>query len=190
MSSSPHEQPLRVVLASGMDGEAVMQLLHEARQWHMQNGLDVWQAFEPVLITADIAAGRIFVARVGDTVCGAVTLTEDDLGVWGTDQQSALYVHRLVSSRKVMGRGIGAAMLDWAQDVARQRGRRACAWKPGIRTIHSAPTTKSRVFSIYGTSFSPTTARCRWTIVGPAKACTNLPCGKQATALDVCFITP
>ena len=125
MSSSELAQALRIVPASRADFDAVMQLLTAARRWHIQNGLDVWKAFDPALIAADIEAGGIFVARLGDAVCGAVTLIEHDLLVWGTDQKHALYVHRLVSSRQAVGRGIGAAILRWAQDVARQRGK-AC----------------------------------------------------------------
>jgi GNAT superfamily N-acetyltransferase len=123
MSPSEHAQPLRVVPASSGDFDTVMQLLAEARMWHMQNGLDVWKAFDPALIAADIEAGGIFVARIGDAVCGAVTLTEHDWLVWGMEQKNALYVHRLVSSRQAVGLGIGAAILRWAQDVARQRGK-------------------------------------------------------------------
>jgi len=123
MSLSELAQALRVVPATRIDFDAVMQLFAEARMWHIQNGLDVWKAFDPALVVADIEAGSIFVARLGDAVCGAVTLLEHDLRVWGTDQKRALYVHRLVSSRQAVGLGIGAAILRWAQDVARQRGK-------------------------------------------------------------------
>jgi GNAT superfamily N-acetyltransferase len=153
MSPSDHAQLLRVVPASRGDFDAVMQLLAEARMWHMQNGLDVWKAFDPALIAADIEAGGIFVARIGDAVCGAVTLTEHDWLVWGTDQKNALYVHRLVSSRQAVGLGIGAAILCWAQDVARQRGKtclRLETWDTNhkLRTLRKAgfPTHTRRIF--------------------------------------------
>jgi len=38
----------------------------------------------------------------------------------GDGSRSAFYVHRLASSRKTAGRGIGAALLRWAQGLAKE----------------------------------------------------------------------
>ncbi len=37
--------------------------------------------------------------------------------------ETALYVRRVIVSRRYVGLGLGAALLDWAGDVARRRHR-------------------------------------------------------------------
>ena len=119
----PGESPLLLVPASPADFDAVMRLLLEARAWHLRKGVDVWKEFDRSAIAADVEAGRVFVAKAGDEICGTVTLAESDALVWGADKKSAFYVHRLVSSRQAHGRGIGAAILRWTQDHARRHGK-------------------------------------------------------------------
>ena len=58
------------------DLDAVMSLLREARSWHAKQGVDAWREFDTARIAADIEAGRVYVARSGDGVCGTVTLVE------------------------------------------------------------------------------------------------------------------
>lgn len=113
---------LTIEPAGPNDLDAVMSLLHEARKWQRRRGVDEWRAFDPNRVAADIAEGRVFVARSGAAVLGTVTLLESDALVWGTDPRRAIYVHKLASSRRADGRGVGAIMLQWVQGFARRGG--------------------------------------------------------------------
>ena len=100
-----------------------MALLAEARTWQRESGVDVWRPFETSRIEQDLWAGFVFIAKTPEGVCGTVTLTDSDPLVWDEDG-SALYVHKLAASRSVRVPGVGARLLRWAEDVARQRGKR------------------------------------------------------------------
>jgi GNAT superfamily N-acetyltransferase len=115
---------LAVEAARAADLDAVMRLLNEARAWHRALGVDAWREFDRSRIAADIEAHRVFLASGQAGVCGTITLFESDTLVWGADDAQALYVHKLAVRRDVAGQGIGAAILRWAQDEARSRGRR------------------------------------------------------------------
>src|SRR5262249_23073694 len=60
MSPSELAQALHVVPATRPDFDAVMQLLAEARMLQIKKGLNVWKAFDPALIAADLEAGGIW----------------------------------------------------------------------------------------------------------------------------------
>lgn len=114
--------------AAAADLDVVMELLREARDWQRARGVDVWREFDRGQISADICAGRVYIAKERATeqgaVRGAVTLVESDPLVWGPDDGEALYVHRLVSSRQAAGRGTGAMLIRWARFVAAWRCKR------------------------------------------------------------------
>lgn len=114
---------LVVVRATRTDLSAVIQLLLDAQRWQMREGVDVWQEVDPKIVEANIASGHAFVAKVGDTVCGTVTLMDSDPLVWASDQTNAVYIHRLASSRNEIGYGIGAKILQWVKTYAKQRGK-------------------------------------------------------------------
>jgi GNAT superfamily N-acetyltransferase len=115
---------LAIAAAARADLEAVMSLLREARSWHEKQGVDAWREFDRTRIAADIAAGRVYVARTEGTVCGTVTLMDSDGLVWGEERGDELYVHKLAVARRHTGLGIGAEILRWAQRLARERGKR------------------------------------------------------------------
>lgn len=115
---------LAIVAAGRADLEVVMSLLREARRWHEAQGVDAWREFDTARIAADIEAGRVYVARTGDAVCGTVTLMETDALVWGQEEGDELYIHKLTVARRQAGLGIGTEILRWVQTSARQRGKR------------------------------------------------------------------
>jgi len=115
---------LSIAAAGRADLEAVMSLLREARRWHEKQGVDPWREFDTARIAAEIEAGRVYVARAGNAVCGTITLVETDGLVWGKERGDELYVHKLAVARDQAGRGIGAQILRWAQGLARERGKR------------------------------------------------------------------
>jgi GNAT superfamily N-acetyltransferase len=115
---------VRIALAASAELDAVLELLREARAWHEQQGVDVWREFDRARIAADVTAGCVYVARNDVGICGTVTLVDSDALVWGEERGDELYVHKLAVARAQAGRGIGAAILRWAQQLARERGKR------------------------------------------------------------------
>jgi GNAT superfamily N-acetyltransferase len=121
--------------------DAVMRLFAEARAWQRERGLDVWSVFDPAIIERDIRGGRVHLAIDAGCVCGAVTLVESDVLVWGDDDGRALYLHRLVSARGRAGAGIGALLIGWCRDETRRRSKqflRLDTWdgNPGMRAYY------------------------------------------------------
>lgn len=116
---------VKISPATKDDLGAVLRLLSDARQWHQDQGVDVWQAFDPGQIGKDISAQRVFVAKIAGSTCGTITLVESDPLVWGRDEQDdAIYIHKLAASRTMVGMAIGARLIRWARSTARRRGRK------------------------------------------------------------------
>jgi GNAT superfamily N-acetyltransferase len=132
---------VQIVQASEVDLERVMQLFADARAWHLQKGVDVWSEFDQRQIASDIRDGRVFVAKAGMAVLGAVTLVESDPLVWGPEETEAIYIHKLASSRDRAVRGVGTLLLQWVQEFARKRGKKCVrldTWNGnrGMRTYY------------------------------------------------------
>lgn len=128
---------LTIRRATGDDAAAVTALIREAITWLAERGTDQWQGERfghPDRIAASIASGTTWV--VDDTTELVATVLLDDVGdpeFWPSDDlgRSSLYVHRMVVARSHAGRGIGAALLDWAGQQAIAQGRgllRLDAW--------------------------------------------------------------
>ncbi len=72
-----------------------------------------------------IGSGQLYLALLATRgeVAGAFKLNEQDHH-WESDG-AALYVHAVAVNRKFKGQGIGRAMLDWAVNEARRRGKQS-----------------------------------------------------------------
>lgn len=77
-------------------------------------------------LRSDVAAGLHYVAEIQGEVVGTLRFQLEDPEFW-PDRPSgeAAYVHRLAVGRDYAGRGIGAALLDWA---ARQAAKLGYEW--------------------------------------------------------------
>lgn len=123
----------RMVRAEPHDLEQVLALLVQAAQWLRSQGLRQWSHYlnedmAPELAEA-IAADQVYLALAGDRPVGTISLqrapSEWDRTIWGAvASDEAVYVHRLAVHRTHAGRGVGAFMLDWAENYARQHGYR------------------------------------------------------------------
>lgn len=129
---------LTVRPATAFELRDVLAVLDEAAAWLQDIGVtEQW----PAVISQDegwvarvsrfVSEGRFFVARAGDTAVGVFHL-RDEAGLdggpsawwlWEEQAQPSLYLFTLAVRRSVAGRGVAAAMLDWAFDSAQQRGR-------------------------------------------------------------------
>lgn len=104
----------------------------EAAAWLRARGSTQWQ--EPVTgrrrarVESDVSAGHVWlVERSGGDVVATLTVDERADPEFWTDEDdpgAALYVHRMVVTRGDAGRGLGAALLDFASRRAADAGRK------------------------------------------------------------------
>jgi GNAT superfamily N-acetyltransferase len=123
-------------LRLGMPGDLdeVHGLVREAAAWlRTSKDTDQWAtpwpdpAGQRERILNDLVKGKAWLVWDGMTAAATITVDTDgplDLNeqpVWPphTSQEPALYVRRVIVSRGYVGLGLGAALLDWAADVAR-----------------------------------------------------------------------
>jgi GNAT superfamily N-acetyltransferase len=116
---------MRVERARDVDADAVLALLDEAAVWLTARDIVQWRpgALPRRVIDAGVARGEVFVVRGEGGLDAALTLAESDLEIWGPDDGSALYLHRLAVARACAGRGLGRRLLAWARSEVVTRGR-------------------------------------------------------------------
>ncbi len=117
------------------DLDEVRGLVREAAEWlRTSKDTDQWanpwpdQAGKHERIMNDLLKGKTWIVWDGATAAATITVdTEEPLDlneqpVWPAHKrhEPALYVRRVIVSRRYAGRGLGAALLDWAADVARR----------------------------------------------------------------------
>ena len=112
-------------LATPDDAEPVYKVYWDVCWWlhNVRGVVHQWEG-EPAReeIQDMVASGELYLAVLQDQVVGAFKLNEHDHH-WD-DDGVALYVHALAVNRKFKGQGVGRAMLDWAGDEARRRGKK------------------------------------------------------------------
>ncbi|MCW3036180.1 MAG: GCN5-related N-acetyltransferase [Actinobacteria bacterium] len=105
----------------------VQGILAEAATWLASKGIDQWPAagFREAGTLRRIRQGSVYLAYAAGEPVATITLdTWADPELWKGASDDAGYVHRLAVRRPWAGRGIGAALLDWAgQRVAASGGR-------------------------------------------------------------------
>jgi GNAT superfamily N-acetyltransferase len=114
---------VNVRAATPEDVETVGRLLDDASTWVGDLGFRQWPLpFPRDEIAAAIERGEVYVADVDGESVATVTLLESD-PFWGERPPDALYVHKLAVRRDHAGRGIGAALVEWAVQRAARGGR-------------------------------------------------------------------
>lgn len=121
--------PLFITPAQPSDLETVLAIYDESAQWLAAQGLPAGFFPQPDWIrqgvAADIARGDVYLGRDADgRVRGTLRLLWEDPDAWPDDRDEAGYVHGLIIRNEARGRGVGAAMLAWAERTTRERGRR------------------------------------------------------------------
>jgi GNAT superfamily N-acetyltransferase len=108
------------------------QLSEEAREWLRGKNTDQWAKPWPdsgkrdERLLHDLGDGKTWIVQDGATAAATVTISLDDPvdsadnPVWPAQRRAerALYVHRVIVRRSYAGLGLGAALLNWATDVA------------------------------------------------------------------------
>jgi ribosomal protein S18 acetylase RimI-like enzyme len=117
---------LRVVPGDVADAAALRGLRDEAAGWQAARDISQWRVGDVPLerYETQLAAGEWHVVRSpGSGVVAGLRLLWADPVPWGERPPDAAYVHHLVVSRSLAGRGVGRMLLSWAADQARTRGR-------------------------------------------------------------------
>jgi hypothetical protein len=120
-------RPMRIAPARGHDVETVLSLIEEALAWLPTKDTDQWAVPGPDKqarrnrILRGLYGAKTWIVWDGDFRSATVTIApQANRSVWsnratGCDlSESAVYVHRLITSRAYAGMGINAELIDWA----------------------------------------------------------------------------
>jgi GNAT superfamily N-acetyltransferase len=126
--------PFVLRLAVPGDLDKVVGLAREAAGWLGSKGIDQWQKPWPdpaghrERIVNDLLKGKTWLVRDGKTTVATITIDADEpldaqeRPVWpaGENRRAVLYVRRVIVSRRYARLGLGAALLDWAAEIAKR----------------------------------------------------------------------
>jgi len=123
------ERPLTVRRADRHDHDVIVGLIDAAAGWLRTKNSDQWaqpwrsEEDRRHRILHDLTAGNTWIAWGDDTPAATLTTDPAQNRVWPavSRDEPAVYVTRMVVSRAFAGRGLGAALLDWAGLRARRR---------------------------------------------------------------------
>lgn len=126
----------RIRPAAPKDMTAILGLIEEAAKWLQETkGTDQWARPWPDKDARDhrvaqgIEHGLTWMVEDSGRLAGTVTCREQGTDILWTEEElldPAVYVSRLIVSRCHAGRGIGAALIDWAG--LREARRRDAHW--------------------------------------------------------------
>jgi hypothetical protein len=108
-------------VATADQADDVLSVLDEAAAWLRRRGIAQWPArFERSWVEDAILRGETWLVDVNGTIAATVTVDWSD-AAWSDVGGSAAYIHRMAVRRQA--RGLGAAILAWAANIATQRDR-------------------------------------------------------------------
>lgn len=114
----------------------VLDLINEASDWLRTKGTNQWARPWPSELDRDrrvltgLRNGKTWIVWDGDVAAATVTIaTRHNPDVWEESgstcdlSEKAVYVHRLIISRKYAGSGLGAELIDWAGLRGKRKNR-------------------------------------------------------------------
>ncbi|MGH8986711.1 MAG: GNAT family N-acetyltransferase [Acidimicrobiia bacterium] len=115
---------LTVVHATVDQSGAVRELRDDLAIWMIERGIEQWRPGDLPLewVQECVSQGWVYVVLRDDELIGSVTVVWDDPLVWGEQQEPAGYIHMLMVDRQFAGRGIGRAVLGWAERSVQRSG--------------------------------------------------------------------
>jgi len=117
-----------VIARAGMDAVAEAdRLIREAADWLIAAGMPLWgpeeTSYDELLNVT--RAGELVIGRMDGQAAACMYLHNEDRLFWAQSVPGeAFYVHRLAVARKFANQGYARAMLLWAEDETRARGRK------------------------------------------------------------------
>ncbi len=112
--------------AAPEDVATFVEMHEELASWLWERGVRQWQpgTFPIRWIEDAITRGEVYLASEAGRVIGAVIVQASDTFTWGDASigDAAGYIHGLRVRRSAAGRGIGLALLRWAEREIAARG--------------------------------------------------------------------
>ncbi len=108
--------------ATERDHDVIINLIDAAAKWLKTQNTDQWAQPWPSVedrshrILRDLRLGKTWIAWDGSEPAATITADSEGSPIWPEEmlRDRAVYVCRLVVSRRHAGRGLGAALLNWA----------------------------------------------------------------------------
>jgi GNAT superfamily N-acetyltransferase len=107
--------------------DAVLCLIEDARRWLGDKDTDQWETPWPnpagrdARVLAGLRNGKTWIVWHDGIAAATVTITtRRNTAVWSKPActcnlaERAVFIHRLITSRKYAGQGLGAELIDWA----------------------------------------------------------------------------
>lgn len=115
---------LEVRRAGREDVDEIVDILSEAARWLLARGIRQWpDPFPRERVAALAERGSFHLAGLGGETVGTLALLWRDPAFWGERPADAGYVHALAVRRAFAGRGLGARLLEWAEQRVAEAGR-------------------------------------------------------------------
>jgi GNAT superfamily N-acetyltransferase len=133
---------VNVRAARSEDARTAGEILDEATAFMGALGYHEWPVpFPQDELAMRIERGELYVAESDGEIAATFTLLWDDPTFWGERPPDAAYLHKVAIRRRFAGRGLGVALIDWADAHAAAAGRRFLRLDcqrddPGIRAYY------------------------------------------------------
>jgi GNAT superfamily N-acetyltransferase len=105
--------------------QTVKRLLDKAATIPANQGIEQWPAsFKVENVERNIENGGVYVFYDDqDNPVGTIDVRDSDETVWGEDNVSAIYAHRLAIDPAFSGQGAGQQILEWVVEKAKAEGK-------------------------------------------------------------------
>jgi GNAT superfamily N-acetyltransferase len=104
----------------------VSEVLQEAANWLIEKGEKLWEPSElaPEKIKSQVESGIFWLAKIEGETVGCLRFQTEDKEYWDdVPHFDSAFVHRVAVKRSYAGKGVAAAMLDWAKNRAKSLGK-------------------------------------------------------------------
>jgi GNAT superfamily N-acetyltransferase len=115
--------------AASEDFEVLHDIMRDAARWVASKGIDQWTWVEMPqgmrFLRERLENAEVYLAYRKDEPVATVSVQWDDREIWGERgwDETAGYVHGLAVKRSAAGRGLGAALIDFAAGLTLAEGR-------------------------------------------------------------------
>ena len=120
---------MAISLAHPSDSKEIKTLTESCAVAMQQKDIFQWNEHYPSLekLEADVQKKELYVLKEDEEVKGIIVLTnlmdEEYIPIeWLTESGNNLYIHRLATHPDVWGKGCGQALMNFAEDFAREQG--------------------------------------------------------------------
>lgn len=126
-SELSHPEPA-LIQASMSDIDEIRNIMQEASDFKKSRGDDLWgdEPFTDEEVGRMIISGNMYVHKIDDVIAASVILLSNDERMWGEDQgadDTALYIHKLVTGDAFRGQNLGVTVLTLAEELGRKIGK-------------------------------------------------------------------